>query len=137
MSNKKDGIRLERIYLRRKTVVGTPEEADVYIRIIAHHNVLLFWFDDEMHPMQFSRQSWDKIVKLMGEKKRYSISYIIFAKDKSDVDLALKYEVKNYLQNAVVIKNVHYNPYPKTCNKLMNPGIGKNDFLQFTKAFEK
>ncbi len=131
------GIRLERIYLRRKSLIGTPEEADVYIRILSHHNVLLFWFEDEMHPMQFSRQSWDKIVKLMGEKKRYSISYIIFAKDQSDVDLALKYEVKNYLQNAVVIKNVHYNPYPKTCNKLMNPGIGKNDFLQFTKAFDK
>ena len=68
---------ITKIYEQQQTTSGTEEDAIEYLKILEKHHVLNAIIEDSDIPIKFSNKSWDKIVELMDEEKKYSLAFKI------------------------------------------------------------
>ena len=71
---------ITKIYEKQQTTSGTEEEALEYLQVLEQHNELNVIIEEQTDtPIKISSKSWDTIIKLMPEEKKYSLAFICFS----------------------------------------------------------
>jgi len=70
---------LTKISENQHTFCSTEEEAKEYLQVLEQHPKLNISFENPDFPLKFSIKSWERIIQLMDEEKKYSLAFIIFS----------------------------------------------------------
>ena len=131
---------ITKIYEKQQTSSGTEEEALEYLQVLEQHNELNVIIEEQTDtPIKISRKSWDNIIKLMPEEKKYSLAYICF----SLVNEIEENEIWGIRKNAVsgeetVLQDVFFNIDLEASTPHDLPfEMCEDDFSQFTDYFNQ
>ena len=71
---------ITKIYEKQQTTSGTEEEALEYLQVLERHSDLNAIIGENTDtPIKISSKSWDTIVRLIPEEKKYSLAFICFS----------------------------------------------------------
>ena len=71
---------ITKIYEKQQTTSGTEEEALEYLQVLERHNDINAYIGENTDtPIKISRKSWDTIIRLIPEEKKYSLAFICFS----------------------------------------------------------
>ena len=131
---------ITKIYEKQQTMSGTEEEALEYLQVLEQHNELNVIIEEQTDtPIKISSKSWDNIIKLMPEEKKYSLAYICF----SLVNEIEENEIWGIRKNAVsgeetVLQDVFFNLDLEASTPHDLPfEMCEDDFSQFTDYFNQ
>ena len=131
---------ITKIYEKQQTMDGTEEEALEYLQVLEQHNVLNVIIEEQTDtPIKISRKSWDNIIRLMPEEKKYSLAFICF----SLIDEIEENEIWGIKKNPetgeeVVLQDVFFNTVLEAATPHEVPFVMcEDDFSQFTDYFNQ
>ena len=71
---------ITKIYEKQQTMSGTEEDALEYLQVLERHKVLnVIIEEDTDNPIKISSKSWDRIIQLVPEEKKYSLAFMCFS----------------------------------------------------------
>ena len=101
---------ITKIYEKEQTMNGTEEEAEEYLKILETHENLYVTNETIDNPIPLPQTSWNRILQLIQEDKKYSISYICFSStneiEENDI-WSIKRKPEN--EEEVELKEVFFN----------------------------
>ena len=131
---------ITKIYEKQQTMSGTEEEALEYLQVLEQHNELNVIIEENTDtPIKMSSKSWDKIIRLMPEEKKYSLAFICF----SLINEIEENEIWGIRKNAetgeeMVLQDVFFNTVLEASVPHEVPFIMcEDDFSQFTDYFNQ
>ena len=131
---------ITKIYEQQQTMNGTEEEALEYLQVLEQHSDLNVVIEEKTDtPIKISSKSWDKIIRLMPEEKKYSLAFICF----SLIDEIEENEIWGIRKNPetgeeVVLQDVFFNTVLEASTPHELPFVMcEDDFSQFTDYFNQ
>ena len=118
----------KRIYEKKRTFIGTEEDAKKYINVLDKHYILDIFFEDYNRTYPIPTQSWEKIVKLMPEPMKYALKYVIFSVTRQNKNYIYVSESRNITRNETF--ETALKPAPKAA-KLNTDASVFNNFKKF------
>jgi len=133
---------ITKIYENQQTMNGTEEEAEQYLQVLEQHPELSVSFEDPDFPTKFSSKSWERIIQLMDEEKKYSLAFIVFSMtnevEESDIWGIRKNAQTGESGDEVVLQDVFFNTVLDASAPHDVPFIMcEDDFSQFTDYFNQ
>ena len=128
---------ITKIYEQQQTTSGTEEDAIEYLKVLEKHHVLNAIFEDSDIPIKFSNKSWDKIVELMDEEKKYSLAFIVFSviNELGESDI---WGIKKAPEDDLILNDIFFNTVLEASMPHDVPfTMSEDDFSQFTDYFNK
>jgi hypothetical protein len=130
---------ITKIYEREQTMNGTEEEAVLYLKALARHSELNVTFEDQDNPIKMASKSWDKIIDMMPEEKKYSLAFIVFSLT-DEIEENEIWGIRKNPENGeeVVLQDVFFNTILEASVPHDVPFIMcEDDFSQFTDYFNQ
>ena len=131
---------ITKIYEKQQTMSGTEEEALEYLQVLERHKDLNVIIEEETDtPIKISSKSWDKIIQLVPEEKKYSLAFMCF----SLINEIEENEIWGIRKNAetgeeVILQDVFFNTLLEASTPHDVPFVMcEDDFSQFTDYFNQ
>ena len=131
---------ITKIYEKQQTMSGTEEDALEYLQVLERHKDLNVVIEEQIEtPIKLSTKSWDKIVSLMPEEKKYSLAFLCF----SLIDEIEENEIWGIRKNPqtgeeTVLQDVFFNTVLEASAPHDVPFVMcDDDFSQFTDYFNQ
>ena len=131
---------ITKIYEKQQTMTGTEEEALEYLQVLEQHNNLNVIIEEKVDtPIKISSKSWDNIIRLIPEEKKYSLAFICF----SAIDEIEESQIWGIRKNPetgeeIVLQDVFFNTVLEASIPHEVPFVMcEDDFSQFTDYFNQ
>ena len=118
---------------------ANEEETKKYIKTLDTHYVLeaAFGENEDRKTVSFPRQSFEKILKLMPEKKKYGVGYVIYCLTTEEIQTnEIRQKFIRQCERKV-LKDVFFKPEIEPALKLSHPPTNTSIFATFDKYFKE
>ena len=110
-----------------------------YLKVLEKKFILDITFEDDedsSRTLQISKESFDHIMKVMPEKKKYSVNHVIFTSITEETIANEKRTAFMKKMSKRIIKDVYYQTYSKPALKLSLPSTNFSVFDRYSKHFK-